>query len=81
MKRAILAGAVTFLLAAPAFAFGCPGLMAQVDAALAANPSLSAEQLAQVQALRAEGEAQHAAGQHAQSMETLNQALEILGAQ
>jgi hypothetical protein len=55
--------------------------MAKVDDAPAQNPSLTVEQLAEVQKLRAEGEAQHSSGQHAQSVESLQKALEILGAQ
>lgn len=81
MKRAILAAAISLMLATPAFAMGCPKLMAKVDDALAQNPSLTAEQLAEVQKLRADGEAQHTSGQHAQSMESLGKALEILGVQ
>jgi hypothetical protein len=53
--------------------------MQQIDAALAANPKLSAEQLAEVKKLRAEGEAQHTAGDHAKSVETLGKARAILG--
>jgi len=81
MRLAILAAVVSFLFAGSALASGCPGLMTQVDDALAQNPPLTAEQLAEVQKLRADGEAQHSAGQHAQSMESLEKALEILGAQ
>lgn len=53
--------------------------MQQIDAALAAHPKLSAEQLAEVKKLRAEGEAQHNAGDHAASVETLAKAKKILG--
>ena len=63
----------------PAFAGRCPMDMQQIDAALAANPKLSAEQLAEVKELRAEGEAQHNAGDHAKSVETLAKAKAILG--
>jgi hypothetical protein len=63
----------------PAFAMRCPMDMQQIDAALAANPKLSAEQLAEVKKLRAEGEAQHNAGDHAKSVDTLAKAKAILG--
>ena len=63
----------------PAFAGRCPMDMQQIDAALAANPTLSAEQLAEVKKLRAEGDAQHTAGDHAKSVETLGKARAILG--
>lgn len=65
--------------AQPAFAFHCPADMAAIDAALAAGPTISAEQLAEVQALRATGEEQHGAGSHAESIATLATAMEILG--
>jgi hypothetical protein len=62
-----------------AFAMHCPMDMQQIDAALAANPKLTAEQLAEVKKLRAEGEAQHNTGDHAKSVETLAKAKAILG--
>jgi hypothetical protein len=65
--------------ASTAFAAHCPADMAQIDAALAANPKLSAEQLAEVKKLRAEGEAQHNSGDHTRSVETLGKAKAILG--
>ena len=81
MKRILLAALALGFLATPAFAFHCPADMAKIDAALAANPPLSAEQLAEVQRLRAEGESYHQAGQHQESVDTLAQAMEILGIQ
>lgn len=80
MKRMTLA-ATFCLLAAPAFAGQCPMDMAKIDAALAASTTLSAAQLAEVQALRAEGEAQHASGDHAASVATLAEAKALLGIQ
>ena len=53
--------------------------MKQIDEALAKNPQISAEQLAEVQKLRQEGEAEHKAGDHAKSMEDLEKAMDILG--
>ena len=53
--------------------------MQQIDAALAANPKLSAEQLEEVKKLRAEGEAQHKAGNHPASEATLAKAKALLG--
>ena len=79
MKSLILAAAVSFALAGPTLAGSCPKLMGEVDAALASNPSISAEQMTEVTELRAQGEAQHGAGQHAESVESLNKAKEILG--
>ncbi len=46
---------------------------------MAANPQISAEQMAEVKALRAQGEKQHKGGQHGASVETLAKAKDILG--
>ena len=77
MKRHLLAAALV-LAAGPAFAFQCPADMAEIDAALA-SASLSAEDLARVQELRAEGERLHAAGEHQASVDTLAEAKALLG--
>ena len=76
---AVASAGLAAFLAGPAFAMQCPTLWAKVDAALAAGTTLSEDQLAEVQRLRALGEEQHAAGDHAASEATLNQALGILG--
>lgn len=81
MRQTLAAAAILAALATPAFAMHCPADMAKIDAALAEGPQLSAEQLAEVQRLRAEGEAQHEAGQHQESVDTLAKAMEILGIQ
>ena len=77
MKRTLLAAAFA-LAAVPAWAFQCPADMTKIDEALT-TASLSAEDLARVQELRAEGERLHAAGEHQASVDTLAQAMEILG--
>lgn len=76
--RLTLAALVAALLAAPAVAFQCPADMAEVDAALA-TASLSAEDMARVQELRATGEAEHAAGNHQAAVDALAEAKTILG--
>jgi hypothetical protein len=76
MKRLFLAAAL--LAASPALAFQCPADMAAIDAALA-SATLSAEDLARVQELRAEGERLHAAGDHQASVDTLAEAKRLLG--
>ena len=81
MKRTLLAAALLMAFAAPAYAFHCPADMAKIDAALAQNPSLTADQLAEVQKLRADGEAMHKAGKHQDSVDTLAKAMAILGVQ
>jgi hypothetical protein len=77
MKKIICVAAM-FLFATPAFAFHCPADMAEIDAALP-SASLTDEQMAQVKELRALGEKQHQAGDHAASIETLAKAKALLG--
>lgn len=67
------------LAASTAFAFHCPADMKKIDAALENNPKLSAEQLAEVKQLRADGETFHKAGKHQESVDTLGKAMKILG--
>ena len=67
------------ILHRPAVAGTCPNIMKKVDAALASSPQVSAAQMTEVTKLRAEGEAQHKAGSHAASVDSLNKALAILG--
>jgi hypothetical protein len=81
MTRTVLAAFVSLLFASPALAFHCPADMAKIDAALAGNPPLTAEQLAEVQQLRKEGEDYHNAGKHQESIDTLAKAMAILGIQ
>ncbi|MGH8682470.1 MAG: hypothetical protein ACREVS_01325 [Burkholderiales bacterium] len=70
--------AAGLLAAAPAFAFNCPNEMKAIDAALAKNPKLSAQEMADAKKLRAEGEAFHKAGKHQESVDTLAKAKKIL---
>lgn len=79
MRLILLATLLSVGLASPAFAFHCPKDMAEIDAALAQNPELSADQLAEVKDLRAEGEELHKSGKHQEAVDTLAQAKEVLG--
>jgi hypothetical protein len=80
IKRAFAAAALlAMFVTSPAFAFHCPSDMAKIDAALGENPPLSAQQLAEVKKLRAEGETLHKAGDHTQSVKVLGEAMAILG--
>jgi hypothetical protein len=82
MKLRILVVAAAFVLAAGnAFAFHCPKDMKKIDDALAAKPNITAEQLADVQRLRAEGETLHKQGKHQDSIDTLAKAMQILSIQ
>ena len=55
------------------------GAAMAVGTAQAEPLTLSAEQMEQVKALRAQGEEQHKAGQHAESVESLQEAKKVLG--
>lgn len=77
MKRILLAAAIV-ALAAPAYAASCPRHMADIDKALPAA-QIDAGKKAQVQQLRASGEAKHKAGNHAGSVQDLQQAKQLLG--
>jgi hypothetical protein len=76
----IVVGTVLTVFSLGALASHCPVDMQQIDAALQKGATqLSAEQLAEVKKLRAEGEALHKAGNHAQAVEKLGKAKQILG--
>ena len=62
-----------------AFAFHCPKDMKAIDNALAKNPKLTAEQMAEVKKYRAEGETFHKAGKHQEAVDSLAKAMKILG--
>ena len=79
MKRTLAAAAAALFASGTAFAFHCPKDMKAIDAALAKNPKLSAEQMAEVKKQRAEGEALHKAGKHQESVDTLAKAMKTLG--
>ena len=79
MKRIAIAAILTAVLAGPALAGQCPVDMKKIDAALATSPQISAAQMAEVTALRAQGETQHKGGQHGASVKTMAKAKDILG--
>ena len=68
----------TALLSTSLWAMHCPADMAKIDEMLKSNPPADAAVLAQVQQLRAEGEALHKAGNHSQSVKVLGEALQLL---
>ena len=78
MKK-LLTAAVLAASAGLALAHNCPNEMKAIDAKLATNPKLSDADMAKVKALRADGEAQHKAGKHDDSMKSLGEAKKILG--
>lgn len=77
MKKTTLALALTFAMAAPAFAGNCPVLMGQFEAALETTTVDEATKLAAVE-LYETGKAAHEAGDHAASMTALDSALALL---
>lgn len=79
MLRIMAVAAALAFVAAPAWANSCPSHMKKIDEALAKNPKLSAEKMAEVKKYRAEGEALHKAGKHPESVAALEEAEEDLG--
>jgi hypothetical protein len=75
--RSVLAAGV-LLASGAAFAFHCPADMKKIDEALANSPKLTAEQMAEVKKLRADGEALHKAGKHQESVDALAKAMKML---
>ena len=78
--KAIRTLTLALLLASgTAFAHNCPNEMKAIYAKLATKPVLSPEDAAKVAKLRADGEAQHKAGKHDDSMKSLGEAKKLLG--
>jgi len=71
---AVLLGAAGTVLANQ-----CPMQMKAIDDKLATKPNLSPADAEKVKKLRAEGEAFHKAGKHAESEKALGEAKKILG--
>lgn len=81
MKRTSLAIALAASLAMASgavLANSCPKEMKAIDAALPAA-KLDAAKMSEVKKLRADGEAQHKEGKHADSLATLGKAKSMLG--
>jgi hypothetical protein len=79
LVRTLAAAAVVAFLSVPALAGQCPNMVGQIDAALAATPGLSDDVKAQVTELRNKGEELHNSGDHQASVDTLAEALNLLG--
>ncbi len=80
IRQFVLLGGLA-LASAQAFAFHCPMDMKKIDEAMGRNPQLSADQMAEVKKLRAEGETLHKAGKHQESVDALGKAMKILNVQ
>jgi hypothetical protein len=79
MNRMLALAASLLFASTAALAFHCPIDMKAIDEALAKNPNLTPEQLAEVKKLRAQGEADHKANKHQESVDELAKAKKILG--
>lgn len=77
--KTIVLGLLVSVFSFPAFAFHCPKDMKKIDAALSSPKPMSADQMAEIKKLRADGEAFHKSGQHQKSVDSLAQAMKILG--
>lgn len=78
LRKSMIAAAALAFLSVPAVAFQCPADMARIDEALK-TAQLSEADMNRVKELRATGEQQHTAGNHAASVETLAEAKRLLG--
>ena len=77
LKTIVLAAALAFALAAPAFAGHCPADAKAIDHALSIL-EVSEDIRAQVIALRDEGMALHNAGTHANAQDIMSEAMRLL---
>ena len=78
-KIVSLLAAAGLLAAGAAYAGNCPNEMKAIDAKLATKPALSKDNMDKVSKLRTQGEADHKAGKHADSMKALSEAKKLLG--
>lgn len=77
--RTLLIAAVLAVSTGAAFASNCPNEAKAIDAKLATKPELSEADAAKVAKLRADGEALHKSGKHAESMKAFGEANKLLG--
>ena len=76
MKRIVTALALT--ASSLAFAGSCPMQMKEIDAKISSKPALAAADMEKVKKLRADGEAFHKSGKHAESEKALGEAKKLL---
>ncbi|HYH22127.1 MAG TPA: hypothetical protein VD995_26260 [Azospirillum sp.] len=79
LRTTLLAAVLAVAFTGSAFANSCPRHMKAIDEALAKNPQLTSQQMAEVKKLRADGESLHKAGKHAESEAALMKAEGMLG--
>jgi len=78
LQTAGLAVLATGLFSAAAMAAHCPKDVKAIDAALKTS-TVSAAQMTEVKALRDKGDAEHKGGKHGDSINSLHEAMKILG--
>ncbi|MBE7377142.1 hypothetical protein [Pseudomonas lopnurensis] len=78
--RRLLGFTLAIAFSTSLFAMHCPMDMAKIDEQLQNNPPEDAATLERVKELRAQGEELHNAGKHAESVEALGEALDLLSA-
>lgn len=74
-----LLAVLLFSASSLALANNCPNEMKAIDAKLSTASGISAENMAKIKNLRAEGEKYHKEGKHDQSMKSLTEAKKLLG--
>ncbi len=77
IKRIVLASALAIAFATPALAGHCPADVKAIDNALA-KMSVPKAQMSEVKALRDQGDAEHKAGKHGDSVNTLAKAMRLI---
>ena len=77
IKHTALAAGAALLLATPAYAFHCPKDASAIDHALSVL-NVSEDVKSKVQALRDQGMEQHGAGNHADAVNSLSEAMRTL---
>ncbi len=75
----LIIAAIALATTSLAFANSCPMQMKEIDAKISSKPTLSAADMGKVKTLRADGEAFHKAGKHAESEKSLGEAKKLLG--
>ena len=75
----LIIAAIALATSSLAFANSCPMQMKEIDAKMSSSPKLSDADMSKVKTLRADGEAFHKAGKHAESEKALGDAKKLLG--
>jgi len=74
-----LLAVLLFSVSSLALAHNCPNEMKAIDAKLGDASGISADNMAKIKSLRADGEKLHKEGKHDESMKALGEAKKLLG--